>query len=62
MTNPYLLIAGYTYYPSSGTGNWIDCYETEEVARENWEKISDRYDWHKIVDLRDWMNRFYQGD
>ena len=36
---PYLLIAGYQNYPFSGTGDWIDCYETEEEAKEKWEKI-----------------------
>ena len=58
---PYLLIAGDDYYPSSRTGDWIDCYETKEEAGEKWEEISSkskyRYDWYEIVDLRDWMNR-----
>ena len=57
---PYLLIAGDNYYPSSRTGDWIDCYETEEEAKERWEEISKSkysYDWYEIVDLRDWMNR-----
>jgi hypothetical protein len=57
---PYLLIAGDDYYPSSRTGDWIDCYETEEEARKKWEEISKQeysYDWYEIVDLRDWMNR-----
>ena len=54
---PYLLISGYNYHPSSRTGDWIDCYETEEEARKKWEEILHNYDWYKIVDLRDWMNR-----
>jgi hypothetical protein len=57
---PYLLIAGDNYYPSSRTGDWIDCYETKEEAEEKWEEISKqkyRYDWYEIVDLRYWMNR-----
>lgn len=58
---PYLLIAGYQNYPHFGTGNWIDCYETEEEAKEKWEKISSKskqgYARYEIVDLRDWMNR-----
>jgi hypothetical protein len=54
---PYLLISGYNYYPSSRTGDWIDCYETEEEARKKWEEILHNYDWYEIVDLRDWMNR-----
>ena len=60
MIKPYLLIAGDNYYPSSGTGDWIYSYETEEEAREKWEEISSkskyRYDWYEIVDLRDWMD------
>jgi hypothetical protein len=57
---PYLLIAGDDYYPSSETGDWIDCYETEEEAIKKWVEISKakyRYDWYEIVDLRDWINR-----
>ena len=57
---PYLLIAGDNRYPSAYTGDWIDCYETEEEAKEKWGEISKqkyRYDWYEIVDLRDWMNR-----
>ena len=58
---PYLLIAGYQNYPFSGTGDWIDCYKTEEEAKEKWEKISSKskqgYGRYEIVDLRDWMNR-----
>ena len=34
MRKPFLLIAGDGYYPSSGTGDWIGCYETEKEARE----------------------------
>jgi hypothetical protein len=58
---PYLLIAGDNYYPCSKTGDWIECYETEEEAEEKWEEITSkfkyRYDWYEIVDLRNWMNR-----
>jgi hypothetical protein len=32
---PYLLIAGDNYYPCSKTGDWIECYETKEEAKEN---------------------------
>jgi hypothetical protein len=49
------LIAGDNYYPSSRTGDWIDCYETKEEAEEKWEEISKQkymYDWYEIVDLR----------
>lgn len=30
---PYLLIMGYSYYPSAGTGDWIDTFETYESAK-----------------------------
>ena len=33
MKRPYLLIAGDNYYPSGGTDDWIDCYETLEEAK-----------------------------
>lgn len=55
---PYLLIAGYNYYPSAYTGDWVACYATEEEAKEKWEELSkDEYsnDWYEIVDLREWM-------
>jgi len=56
---PYLLIAGYQYYPSSGTGDWIACFETYEEAEAKWEKLKDEkyslYEWHEIVDLREWI-------
>jgi hypothetical protein len=34
MKKPYLLTAGDGYYPTSGTGDWIGCYETAEEALE----------------------------
>ena len=58
MRKPFLLTAGDHYYPSSGTGDWVKCYETKEEAEEKWGEISSklkyRYDWYEIVDLRDW--------
>ena len=57
----YLLIAGYDYYPGSGTQDWISCYATEEDAKEAVEKLKNdddeygSYDWFKIVDLKEWM-------
>ena len=57
----YLLIAGYDYYPGSGTQDWIGCYATEEDAKESVEKLKSdddeygSYDWFHIVDLKEWM-------
>ena len=28
MKKPWLLIAGHSYYPTPGTGDWIDTFET----------------------------------
>jgi hypothetical protein len=39
MKKPFLLIAGDGYYPSSGTGDWIDCFGTYEEAKEQVEVI-----------------------
>ena len=52
MKKPYLLIAGWDYYPSSGTEDWIACFENWEEAENH--NIGDHYDWKKIVDLREW--------
>jgi hypothetical protein len=55
MKKPYLLIAGYKYYPSCDTGDWKGCFETYEKAKEYLEAIDkDYYDWYEIVDLREW--------
>lgn len=58
----YLLIAGATYYLSSGTEDWIACYESlEDAARqvsidERGYKIGEfTYDWYKIIDLSKWV-------
>ena len=57
---PYLLIAGYNYYPGRGTSDWIGCFDTNEEAEEKWNllKLTEEYpyDWWEIVDLRGWMN------
>ena len=35
MNKPFLLIAGYGYYPGAGTEDWQDRFETyEEAARQ----------------------------
>jgi hypothetical protein len=64
MKNPFLLIAGYYDDPSSGTDNWIECFQTREFAqtmlvsedRGKWRYIISgiEYDWYEIVDLREW--------
>jgi hypothetical protein len=66
MKMPYLLIAGDWYYPHPGTGNWLQCFETEEEALNlisdgghgiyTIKGFSDHgdYDWYRIVDLRNW--------
>ena len=56
MKKPYLLIAGYNYYPSADTGDWIACYETLEeanIVKDDFARNRD-YDWYEIVDLREW--------
>ena len=56
----YLLIAGYNYYPARGTGDWVDCYDTEEEAIDKMNALKnadDKYgaDWYEIIDLKEWM-------
>lgn len=54
----YLLIAGYNYYPARSTGDWIDCYDTEEEATDKMNALKDddyAPDWYEIVDLKKWM-------
>lgn len=58
----YLLIAGDNYYPQSGTGDWIDFFDSYEEAKKEIEeqedgyfKIRERtYDWYEIVNLDNW--------
>ncbi len=40
----YLLIAGHNYYPSSGTGDWIESFETYAEAKAKVEEITN----HKL--------------
>jgi hypothetical protein len=67
----FLLIAGHSYYPQSGTQDWIGAFETKEEAESKVIKAGDKrikfetyypyvienigYDWFKIVDLKDWI-------
>lgn len=39
MKKPFLLIAGEGYYPSSGTDDWIGCFETCEEAKSQVEFV-----------------------
>jgi hypothetical protein len=62
MKKPFLLIAGYSYYPSSGTGDWIATYETFEDASaamcmvdservgSGYKMSSDKSDWPTTYD------------
>jgi len=64
---PFLLIAGSWYYPSKGTGDWIDTFSSREEALQKVkiDEYDDKftidnevgYDWYEIVDLREWINR-----
>lgn len=63
MTKRYLLTAGPRYYPSSGDGNWIKTFETEEEAELTGAKLlkddakSHYYDWYEVIDLFEWMEQ-----
>lgn len=53
----FLVINNPQYYPSCGTSNWYDCYETIEEAEEvvlELEKKNPDGSQH-IVDLRKWI-------
>jgi len=55
---PYLLIAGYNYYPAPFTGDWVGCYATKEEAEAKWKELEQEeypLEWHDVVDLREWM-------
>ncbi len=61
LTKPYLLIAGYNFYPAPYTDDWIGCYDTEEEAEEKLKELKqEKYpvEWWDIVDLRRWMNDY----
>jgi len=62
----FLLIAGYQYYPSKGSSDWVGVYESEEEIESQIKIISKNdtngyeidgvvYDWYEVVDLRKWM-------
>ena len=55
MKKPYLLLAGWDYYPCGGTTDWKECYSTFTEATEAAEQYAVCNDmWYEIVDLRDW--------
>ena len=57
MRKPFLLIAGYDYYPSRDTEDWKGCFETYEDAMKEFNSYrKNQFDWYEIVDLRDWVN------
>lgn len=64
MKKPWLLIAGYYYYPSQSTGDWIGFFESYEKALSQVEdestsyygnvKIGDEtYDWYDVVNVEE---------
>lgn len=65
IAKPFLLMAGYSYYPDSGTGDCIGCYATKEEAESLIEKTDGQYskyrikgnsyDWYVIEDLSSWI-------
>jgi hypothetical protein len=61
-------MAGYTYYPSAYTDDWITCFETYEEAKNKIETFdfdldgnylinNKKYDWYDIVDLKNWIEQ-----
>lgn len=66
MDKPFLLIAGETYYPSSGTGDWIGTFSSYEEALATVNESKGGYypylingidyDWYEIVNLEKWVN------
>jgi hypothetical protein len=55
MNKPFLLIAGFNYYPDLGTEDWKGAYSTYEEAEAALKDIAlNDYDWYRIVDLREW--------
>ena len=60
----FLLIAGDSYYPSSGTGDWLGTYDSKDDI-PTITRLSDEYhrfeiegfgkfDWYTEVDLHNW--------
>lgn len=48
----FLLLAGMNYYPSHGTGDWVDTFDTHEEAAER-ARARD-CNWYCVVDLQEW--------
>jgi hypothetical protein len=54
---PYLLIVNDQYYPSHGTGDWRNTYETEDEAHSQGDLLTkdDEQKSFTVVDLRSWL-------
>jgi hypothetical protein len=67
MQKPWLLLAGYNYYPEAKTGDWIKRFATYEEANDFVTEVSNgrefkhfhientEYDWYQIVDLNTYL-------
>lgn len=42
----YMLFAGESYYPRSGTGDFMGFYDTPEDAR----RVGAPYDWYEVIE------------
>lgn len=52
----YILFAGSCYYPSGGTGDYFDSFETLDDAKlcvETSIRFNNRYDWWEISQITD---------
>lgn len=54
---PYLLIRNDTFYPSAGTGDWIQTFSTREEAEEYIKDKKFNEEDCVVVDLRTWMEK-----
>ena len=54
----YLLIAWSRYYPSGGTDDWVDTFNTFEEAEAEGHRLTSEesalVEYYKVVDLRSW--------
>ena len=52
---PYLLIRNEDFYPSGGTGDWIQTFSTREEAEQYIKDKKFNEEDCVVVDLRTWM-------